>query len=112
MTTHRLNFFPLGNADCCRIDLDSGDQILIDYAAMRDPDGKDDLRIDLPLELRKDLASRKRDYYKVVMFMRRKKKLSRYSFSESLSKGRYCRHKMPLLKLRRQPIPLSWFVRT
>lgn len=68
MTTHRLNFFPLGNADCCRIDLDSGDQILIDYAARRDPECKDDLRIDLPLELRKDLDSRKRDYYKVVMF--------------------------------------------
>ena len=68
MTTHRLNFFPLGNADCCRIDPDSGDQILIDYAAMRDPDCKDDLRIDLPFELRKDLDSRKRDYYKVVMF--------------------------------------------
>jgi len=68
MTTHRLNFFPLGNADCCRIDLDDGNQILIDYAAMRDPDCKDDLRIDLPVELRKDLDARKRDYYKVVMF--------------------------------------------
>lgn len=68
MTTHRLNFFPLGNADCCRIDLDSGDQILIDYAAMRDPNCKDDLRIDLPGELRKDLDARKRDYYNVVAF--------------------------------------------
>jgi hypothetical protein len=68
MTIHRLNFFPLGNADCCRIDLDNGDQILIDYAAMRDPDSKDDLRIDLPLELRRDLDSRKRDYYKIVVF--------------------------------------------
>ena len=68
MATHRLNFFPLGNADCCRIDLDNGDQILIDYAAMRDPACKDDLRIDLPAELRKDLGSRKRDSYKVVMF--------------------------------------------
>jgi hypothetical protein len=68
MATHRLNFFPLGNADCCRIDLDNGDQILIDYAAMRDPNCKDDLRIDLPSELRKDLESRKRNSYKVVMF--------------------------------------------
>ena len=68
MATHRLNVFPLGNADCCRIDLDSGDQFLIDYAAMRDPECKDDLRIDLPSELRKDLDSRKRDYYKVVVF--------------------------------------------
>ena len=68
MATHRLNFFPLGNADCCRIDLDNGDQILIDYAAMRDPACNGDLRIDLPVELRKDLESRKRDFYKVVMF--------------------------------------------
>jgi hypothetical protein len=68
MATHRLNVFPLGNADCCRIDLDNGDQILIDYAAMRDPNCKDDLRIDLPVELRKDLDSRKRDYYNIVMF--------------------------------------------
>uniref|UniRef100_A0A372IJS2 Uncharacterized protein n=1 Tax=Paracidobacterium acidisoli TaxID=2303751 RepID=A0A372IJS2_9BACT len=58
----------MGNADCCRIDLDNGDQILIDYAAMRDPACKDDLRIDLPSELRKDLDSCKRDSYKVVMF--------------------------------------------
>jgi len=68
MTTHRLNIFPLGNADCCRIDLDNGDQILIDYAAMRDPKCEGDLRIDLPSELRKDLDSRKRDYYDVVAF--------------------------------------------
>ena len=68
MTTHRLNFFPLGNADCCRIDLHSGDQILIDYAAMRDANNKDDLRVDLPAELRKDLESRRRDYYNVVAF--------------------------------------------
>jgi len=68
MAIHRLNFFPLGNADCCRIDLDNGDQILIDYAAMRDPNCKDDLRIDLPSELRKDLEARKRDYYNIVMF--------------------------------------------
>lgn len=68
MTTHRLNFFPLGNADCCRIDLHSGDQILIDYAAMRDPNDKSDLRINLPEELRKDLETRRRDYFNVVAF--------------------------------------------
>jgi hypothetical protein len=68
MAIHRLNFFPLGNADCCRIDLDSGKQILIDYAAMRDADDKGDLRTDLPGVLRKDLEGRKRDYYDVVGF--------------------------------------------
>jgi len=68
MGIHRVNLFPLGNADCCRIDLDSGKQILIDYAAMRDADDKNDRRIDLPGTLRKDLEARKRDYYDVVGF--------------------------------------------
>lgn len=68
MAVHKLNFFPLGNADCCRIDLDNGTQLLVDYAAMKDPASKDDLRLDLPAELRKDLEQRKRDYYDVVMF--------------------------------------------
>jgi hypothetical protein len=66
MTTHRLNFFPLGNADCCRIDLENGRQLLLDYAAMRDPKDKGDLRCDLPKELRDDLDARHRDYYDVV----------------------------------------------
>src|ERR1700722_19977329 len=68
MPTHRLNFYPLGNADCCRIDLDSGKQILIDYAAMRDAEDKNDLRIDLPGILRKELEVRERDFYDVVGF--------------------------------------------
>ena len=39
---HEISFFPLGNADCCRID-------------RRDPADKKDRRIDLPAELKKDL---------------------------------------------------------
>jgi hypothetical protein len=66
MAIHRLNVFPLGNADCCRVDLDGGQQILLDYSSMRDDSDKADLRIDLPAALRKDLAARKRDYYDVV----------------------------------------------
>jgi hypothetical protein len=68
MTIHRLNFFPLGNADCCRIDVDNGRQLLLDYAAMRDPEDANDLRCDLPKELREDLDGRQRDYYDVVAF--------------------------------------------
>jgi hypothetical protein len=68
MAIHRLTFFPLGNADCCRIDLDNGRQILLDYAAVRDPQDPNDLRCDLTKELRGDLESRKRDYYDVVGF--------------------------------------------
>ncbi len=63
-----LTFFPLGNADCCRIDLAEGDQLLFDYAAMRDPKDKNDKRCDLPAELRVDLKSRERDAYRVVAF--------------------------------------------
>jgi hypothetical protein len=68
MVIHRLNFFPLGNADCCRVDLDGGWQILIDYAAMRDPEDANDRRLNLSEQLRQDLTERKRDYYAVVGF--------------------------------------------
>src|SRR6266567_4479709 len=68
MTTHRLTFFPLGNADCCRMDLDGGRQILLDYAAVRDLKDPDDLRCDLAKSLRDELQSRKRNYYDVVAF--------------------------------------------
>lgn len=65
---HTLNFFPLGNADCCRIDLDGGERILFDCAAMRDPDDADDKRCDLHQELRDDLDAAGRDYFDVVTF--------------------------------------------
>lgn len=42
--------------------------MLIDYAAMRYPGDKNDLRIDLPSVLREDLDARKRRYYDVVAF--------------------------------------------
>ncbi len=65
---HKVTFFPIGNADCLRIDLQCGRQILFDYADMRDPEDENDLRIDLPSKLREDLVSTKRDYYDVVAF--------------------------------------------
>jgi hypothetical protein len=63
---HKITFFPLGNADCCRIDLENDKKILFDYANTRCEDVKDDKRIDLPAELKKDLG--KRDYYDIVAF--------------------------------------------
>jgi hypothetical protein len=63
-----MTLFPLGNADCCRIDLECGRKILVDYAATLDPDDEDDLRCDLPEELREDLKKSERDYYDVVAF--------------------------------------------
>lgn len=65
---HKLTFYPLGNADCCLIDLDNGQKILFDYANMRDPQNKDDLRIDLEKALRDDLKAAKRNYFQVVAF--------------------------------------------
>lgn len=65
---HKLNIFPLGNADCCRIDLDGGERILFDCAATRDPADPDDKRIDLHKELRADLNANNRDYFEVVAF--------------------------------------------
>jgi hypothetical protein len=64
--TARIRFFPLGNADTLRIDLADGRKILVDYADTRDPNDEDDLRCDLPGELRRDLSRAGRDRYDAV----------------------------------------------
>lgn len=64
----KLTFYPLGNADCCRMDLDNGKKLLFDYADTRCKDDKDDKRVDLPGELRKDLNAARRKNYNVVAF--------------------------------------------
>lgn len=63
---HKLTFFPLGNADCCRIDLESGKQILLDYADKKCYEDPSDKRIALPNRLKADLNGR--GYYDVVAF--------------------------------------------
>ena len=65
---HKLTFYPLGNADCCLIDLENGQKILFDYANVKDSDDDDDLRIDLPEKLREDLEEAEKDTYDVVAF--------------------------------------------
>lgn len=63
--TARVTFFPLGNADTLRLDLADGRKVLVDYAAVKN--GEDnDLRCDLPYELRRDLRKVGRDYYDAV----------------------------------------------
>lgn len=64
----KLTFYPLGNADCCRVDLADGQKLLFDYADTLCRDEKDDKRVDLPGELRKDLNAAGRKYYDVVAF--------------------------------------------
>jgi hypothetical protein len=63
---HKLTFFPLGNADCCRIDVEGGKQILVDYADVKCYDDPTDKRIALAKQLRADLNGR--GYYDVVAF--------------------------------------------
>ena len=65
---HKLTIYPLGNADCCLIDLENGQKILFDYANVRNSDDDDDLRIDLPEKLREDLEEAEKDTYDVVAF--------------------------------------------
>ncbi|MGA2653561.1 MAG: hypothetical protein ABSF28_23805 [Terracidiphilus sp.] len=65
---HRISFFPLGNADSCRIDTSNGKKFLFDFGNERDPENTEDKRIDLFAELKKDLEASKRDSYDVVAF--------------------------------------------
>lgn len=64
----KLTFYPLGNADCCLMNLDNKRKLLFDYANMRCADDPDDLRCDLPAELRKDLKAASRNDFDVVAF--------------------------------------------
>lgn len=65
---HKLTFFPLGNADCCRIDLHDGRKILFDYADTRCADDENDKRCDLPALLQEDLDITEKKGYDVVAF--------------------------------------------
>ena len=65
---HRMTFYPLGNADTTKIDLANGRTLLFDYANTRDPDDHNDLRIDLPAQLRCELAKAGRKTFDVVAF--------------------------------------------
>ena len=44
---HSLTFFPLGNADSCLIKLANGKRLLFDFANLKNPAEKEDLRADL-----------------------------------------------------------------
>lgn len=65
---HKLTFYPLGNADCCLIDIENKKKILFDFANLKDPEDEKDLRIDLAAALKADLDKDKKDYYDVVAF--------------------------------------------
>lgn len=62
----KITFFPLGNADCVRLDLANGRKVLVDYAALRDATDQNDKKCDLADELRRDLRRADRDYFDAV----------------------------------------------
>ncbi len=63
----KINFYPLGNADTCLITLSTGENILVDYANMRDENNDQDLRVDLPEILRSELGTENKDYLDVLI---------------------------------------------
>ena len=63
---HKMTFYPLGNADCCLIDLDNGKKVLFDFGDQGDPDDDEDKRIDLCSELREDMESAGKDAYEIL----------------------------------------------
>src|SRR5258706_12233173 len=64
----KLTFYPLGNADCCLVDLADGKKLLFDYADTRCRDDEEDKRIDLLAELRRNLIAANRKDFDVVAF--------------------------------------------
>lgn len=64
---HKVTFFPVGNADCCRVDLACGTKMLFDYANYEHKED-DDLRTDLAADLLADLKQVGRNYFDVVAF--------------------------------------------
>jgi len=65
---HKVAFYPIGNADCCKINLQDGRMLLFDYAhtAVGEDDG--DPRIDLKKQLRQELKEAGRQDFDVVGF--------------------------------------------
>jgi hypothetical protein len=63
---HTLTFYPLGNADCCLIDLENGKKVLFDFGDEGNPDDPDDKRIDLCATLREDMADAGKSKYEIL----------------------------------------------
>lgn len=65
---HKITFYPIGNADCCKVELEDGRFLLFDYAHTKMGESKDDSRIDLAELLMGELNSANRDCFDVVAF--------------------------------------------
>jgi len=64
----KVTFYPLGNADGTLIEFDDGKLLLKDYCNYKDPEDKNDKRVDLPAELRAVLEEKDKDNLDVVAF--------------------------------------------
>lgn len=65
---HRLTFYPIGNADCCFVEVESGKNLLFDYADMRNSDDETDFRIDLKTAIKNKIKRLGKNYFDVVSF--------------------------------------------
>lgn len=63
--THKVTFFPIGNADSSLIELKNGKIIQIDFANMNDKSDPNDKRIDLAVTLNEIVT---KEYFDVVCF--------------------------------------------
>ncbi|PKM80304.1 MAG: hypothetical protein CVU89_14530 [Firmicutes bacterium HGW-Firmicutes-14] len=65
---HKITLFPIGNADCCKVDLASGEKLLFDFAHYAKSEEDSDQRIDLASAIREDLEAENRTDFDVVAF--------------------------------------------
>jgi hypothetical protein len=65
---HTITFYPIGNADCCLIELENGQNLLFDYAHCKEFENPEDLRIDLKTEIADKMQTKNKDYLDIVVF--------------------------------------------
>lgn len=65
---HKVTFYPIGNADCCKVDLENGRNLLFDFAHRTNGECEDDPKIDLAETLREALSAEGKDSFDVVAF--------------------------------------------
>lgn len=63
-----ITAYPLGNADCCLIDLADDRKVLVDFGNQGNPKDPKDRRCDLAAELRSNLRKASRDNFDIVCF--------------------------------------------
>lgn len=64
----KVIFYPLGNADCCLMQLNNEMMFVFDYADMNDPEDPADKRLPLAKHFKEDIGWPKRDYVDVLAF--------------------------------------------